>query len=55
MPCAATIRLADHRCDFHYTVADYDSLSQKGIADLLYDRGMQILQAKDAVRRTGHA
>ena len=33
--------------DFHYTVADYDSLSQKGIADLLYDRGMQILQAKE--------
>ena len=33
--------------DFHYTVADYDGLSQKGIADLLYDRGMQILQAKE--------
>ena len=33
--------------DFHYTVADYDSISQKGIADLLYDRGMQILQAKE--------
>ena len=34
--------------DFHYTVADYDSLSPgKGIADLLYDRGMQILQAKE--------
>ena len=33
--------------DFHYTVADYDSLSQKSIADLLYDRGMQILQAKE--------
>ena len=28
-------------------MADYDSLSQKGIADLLYDRGMQILQAKE--------
>ena len=33
--------------DFHYTVADFDSLSQQGIADMLYDRGMQILQAKE--------
>ena len=34
--------------DFQLTLlADYDSLSQKGIADLLYDRGMQILQAKE--------
>ena len=33
--------------DFHYTVADFDDLSQQGIADMLYDRGMQILQAKE--------
>ena len=33
--------------DFHYTVADFDNLSQQGIADMLYDRGMQILQAKE--------
>ena len=33
--------------DFHYTVADFDNLYQQGIADMLYDRGMQILQAKE--------
>ena len=33
--------------DFRYTVADFDNLSQQGIADMLYDRGMQILQAKE--------
>ena len=33
--------------DFHYTIADFDNLSQQGIADMLYDRGMQILQAKE--------
>ena len=33
--------------DFHYPVADFDNLSQQGIADMLYDRGMQILQAKE--------
>ena len=33
--------------DFHYTVADYDSLSVQGIADLLYDRGMDILNDKE--------
>ena len=33
--------------DFHYTVADFDNLSQQGIADMLYDRGMQILQGKE--------
>ena len=33
--------------DFHYTVADFDNLSQQGIADMLYDRGIQILQAKE--------
>ena len=33
--------------DFHYTVADFDNLSQQGIADMLYDRGMQILRAKE--------
>ena len=33
--------------DFHYTVADYDRLSVQGIADLLYDRGMDILNDKE--------
>ncbi|MGN0708578.1 MAG: preprotein translocase subunit SecA [Faecalibacterium sp.] len=33
--------------DFHYTVADFDSISAEGIADMLYNRGMQILQAKE--------
>ena len=33
--------------DFRYTVADYDSLSVQGIADLLYDRGMDILNDKE--------
>ena len=33
--------------DFHYTVVDYDSLSVQGIADLLYDRGMDILNDKE--------
>ena len=34
--------------DFRYTVADYDSLSVQGIADMLYDRGMKILAEKEA-------
>ena len=33
--------------DFHYTVEDYDSLSREGIADLLYDRGMDVLNEKE--------
>ena len=33
--------------DFHYTVADYDSLSRESIADQLYDRGMDILNDKE--------
>ena len=33
--------------DFRYTVADYDSLSVQSIADLLYDRGMGILNDKE--------
>ena len=33
--------------DFHYTVEDYDSLSREGIADLLYDRGMDVLNDKE--------
>ena len=33
--------------DFHYTVADYDSISVQSIADLLYDRGMDILNDKE--------
>ena len=33
--------------DFRYTVADYDSLSVQSIADLLYDRGMDILNDKE--------
>ena len=33
--------------DFHYTVEDYDSLSREGIANLLYDRGMDVLNDKE--------
>ena len=33
--------------DFHYTVADFDDISRKGIADQLYDRGMKILADKE--------
>ena len=33
--------------DFHYTVEDYDSLSRESIADLLYDRGMDVLNDKE--------
>ena len=33
--------------DFHYTVEDYDSLSREGIAELLYDRGMDVLNDKE--------
>ena len=33
--------------DFHYTVADYDSISQEGIADMLYQRGMDVLNDKE--------
>ena len=33
--------------DFHYTVADYDNISVQSIADLLYDRGMDILTDKE--------
>ena len=33
--------------DFHYTVADYDSISQESIADMLYQRGMDILNDKE--------
>ena len=33
--------------DLHYTVADFDDISRKGIADQLYDRGMKILADKD--------
>ena len=33
--------------DFRYTVEDFDDISEKGIADMLYDRGMQILKAKE--------
>ena len=33
--------------DFRYTVADFDNISREGIADMLYNRGMQILQAKE--------
>ena len=33
--------------DLHYTVADFDAISRKGIADQLYDRGMKILADKD--------
>ena len=33
--------------DFRYTVADYDSISVQSIADLLYDRGMDILNDKE--------
>ena len=33
--------------DFHYTVEDYDSLSREGIADLLYGRGMDVLNDKE--------
>jgi preprotein translocase subunit SecA len=35
--------------DFRYTVDDYDNLSVDGIIDELYNRGMQILQAKEAL------
>ena len=34
--------------DFHYTSADLNNLTREKIADMLYDRGMQILQAKEA-------
>ena len=48
MPCAATIRLADHRCRLPLHLWPITTASpEKGIADLLYDRGMQILQAKE--------
>ena len=33
--------------DFRYTVADFDNISREGIADMLYNRGMQILHAKE--------
>ena len=33
--------------DFHYTVADYDSISQESIADMLYQRGMDVLNDTD--------
>ena len=33
--------------DFRYTVADFDNISREGIADMLYNRGMQILQGKE--------
>ena len=33
--------------DFRYTVADFDDISRKGIADQLYDRGMKILSDKE--------
>ena len=33
--------------DFHYTVADYDSISQESIADMLYQRGMDVLKDKE--------
>ena len=33
--------------DFHYTVADYDSISQESIADMLYQRGMDVLNDKE--------
>ena len=33
--------------DFRYTVTDFDNISREGIADMLYNRGMQILQAKE--------
>ena len=33
--------------DFHYTVADYDSVSQESIADMLYQRGMDVLNDKE--------
>ena len=33
--------------DFHYTVADYDNISQESIADMLYHRGMDILNDKE--------
>ena len=33
--------------DFHYTVADYDNISQESIADMLYQRGMDILNDKE--------
>ena len=33
--------------DFRYTVADFDNISREGIADMLYNRGMQILQTKE--------
>ena len=33
--------------DLHYTVADFDAISRKGIADQLYDRGMKILSDKE--------
>ena len=33
--------------DFHYTVADYNSISQESIADMLYQRGMDVLNDKE--------
>ena len=33
--------------DFHYTVADYDGISQESIADMLYQRGMDVLNDKE--------
>ncbi len=33
--------------DFRYTVADLDNISQESIADMLYQRGMDILHAKE--------
>ena len=47
VPCAATIRLADHRCRFPLHCGRLRQPLPEGIADLLYDRGMQILQAKE--------
>ncbi|MCI2046635.1 MAG: preprotein translocase subunit SecA [Faecalibacterium sp.] len=34
--------------DFHYTSADFNTLKREDLADKLYDRGMQILQMKEA-------
>ena len=33
--------------DFHYTVEDFDSISQESIADMLYQRGMDVLNDKE--------
>ncbi len=35
--------------DFHYDVKDFDDLSREGIADMLYNRGVQILNAKETL------